>query len=112
MCGVTARRSSEVEEEMLSRAYRALVSRDASGVSGCLRRQVQSDGGTAPGVRQWLPQSMQDHFTLAEHQSKVGRNTLIGTLTAPHALHEAGPIGPIRSDARRPDCRFRSGAVA
>ena len=49
---------------------------------------------------------------LAEHQSKVGRNTLIGTLTASHALHEAGPIGLLRSDARRPGCWFRSGVVA
>ena len=54
----------------------------------------------------------QDDFTLAEHQSKVGQGSLIGTLTASHALHEAGPIGLLRSDARRPGCRFRSGAVA
>lgn len=38
--------------------------------------------------RKPYPSKAQDHFTLAEHQPKVGQNTLIGTSTASRALHE------------------------
>ena len=46
--------------------------------------------------------SFQGHFTLAERQSKLGQDSLIGISTASHALHETGPIGLFRSDAVSP----------
>ena len=42
--------------------------------------------GDRPG--KWHKAPRQGHFTLAEHQSKVGQDTLIGTLTASLELHE------------------------
>ena len=35
-----------------------------------------------------MSRMLQGHFTLAERPSKVGQNTLIGTLTASCALQE------------------------